>query len=234
MVNRKFLGVEGATALRNWIRGELAANTPYDQFAREDPHRQRLDEGKPGRLLFQNPAHARSADGEHDAPVPRHALQLQQVPRPSLRALDAGPVLPPGGLLRPSRSHRKIRPAATDDRRLGRRSGPAAVRNHRRRRQRRSEARSHRRRQSARRSRSRQTSEPRRASRAAKNSPIGSPRPTTRTSPRATSTACGATSPAAASSNRSTTSAPATRRPIPSCSTISPANSSRAASTRAT
>ena len=32
MVNRKFLGVEGATALRNWIRGELAANTPYDQF----------------------------------------------------------------------------------------------------------------------------------------------------------------------------------------------------------
>ncbi len=32
MVNRKFLGLEGATALRNWIRGELAANTPYDQF----------------------------------------------------------------------------------------------------------------------------------------------------------------------------------------------------------
>ncbi len=35
MVNRKFLGVEGATAFRNWIRGELAANTPYDQFARK-------------------------------------------------------------------------------------------------------------------------------------------------------------------------------------------------------
>jgi WD40 repeat protein/mono/diheme cytochrome c family protein len=33
MVNRKFLGVEGATAFRNWIRGELAANTPYDKFA---------------------------------------------------------------------------------------------------------------------------------------------------------------------------------------------------------
>ncbi len=32
MVNRKFLGLEGATALRAWIRGELAANTPYDQF----------------------------------------------------------------------------------------------------------------------------------------------------------------------------------------------------------
>ncbi|MFO0788610.1 MAG: DUF1549 domain-containing protein [Pirellulales bacterium] len=35
MVNRKFLGVEGATALRNWIHGELAANTPYDVFARK-------------------------------------------------------------------------------------------------------------------------------------------------------------------------------------------------------
>jgi len=35
MVNRKFLGLEGATALRDWIRGELAANTPYDQFVRK-------------------------------------------------------------------------------------------------------------------------------------------------------------------------------------------------------
>ncbi len=35
MVNRKFLGVEGATAFRNWIRGEIAANTPYDEFARK-------------------------------------------------------------------------------------------------------------------------------------------------------------------------------------------------------
>ncbi len=35
MVNRKFLGVEGATAFRSWIRGEIAANTPYDEFARK-------------------------------------------------------------------------------------------------------------------------------------------------------------------------------------------------------
>ena len=35
MVNRKFLGLEGATAMRNWIRGQLAKNTPYDQFVRE-------------------------------------------------------------------------------------------------------------------------------------------------------------------------------------------------------
>jgi len=35
LVNRKFLGLEGAIALRGWIRGELAANTPYDQFVRK-------------------------------------------------------------------------------------------------------------------------------------------------------------------------------------------------------
>ena len=31
-VNRKFLDVEGAVAFRNWIRGQVAANTPYDKF----------------------------------------------------------------------------------------------------------------------------------------------------------------------------------------------------------
>jgi hypothetical protein len=35
LVNRKFLGLEGAVALRNWIRGEVAANTPYDAFVRK-------------------------------------------------------------------------------------------------------------------------------------------------------------------------------------------------------
>jgi mono/diheme cytochrome c family protein len=33
-VNRKFLGTEGAVALRAWIRDHVAKNTPYDQFAR--------------------------------------------------------------------------------------------------------------------------------------------------------------------------------------------------------
>lgn len=31
-VNRKYLGEEGAVAYRNWIRGAVAANMPYDQF----------------------------------------------------------------------------------------------------------------------------------------------------------------------------------------------------------
>ncbi len=34
-VNRKFLGVEGSTKFRDWIRQAVAENRPYDQFARE-------------------------------------------------------------------------------------------------------------------------------------------------------------------------------------------------------
>src|SRR5439155_677069 len=34
-VNRKFLGVEGSAAFRAWIKQQVAANTPYDKFARE-------------------------------------------------------------------------------------------------------------------------------------------------------------------------------------------------------
>ncbi len=34
-VNGKFLGPEGAVAFREWIRGEVDGNTPYDEFARK-------------------------------------------------------------------------------------------------------------------------------------------------------------------------------------------------------
>lgn len=34
-VNRKFLGEEGSVALRNWIKGAVASNMPYDRFASE-------------------------------------------------------------------------------------------------------------------------------------------------------------------------------------------------------
>ncbi len=34
-VNRKFLGAEGAKLFHGWIRGKIAANTPYDQFTYE-------------------------------------------------------------------------------------------------------------------------------------------------------------------------------------------------------
>src|SRR5439155_26821848 len=32
-VNRKFLGVEGAQAFRDWIKKAVASNMPYDQFS---------------------------------------------------------------------------------------------------------------------------------------------------------------------------------------------------------
>ncbi len=35
MVNRKYLGAEGAKAFRDWIRAEIEQNTPYDEFARK-------------------------------------------------------------------------------------------------------------------------------------------------------------------------------------------------------
>jgi len=34
-VNRKFLGVEGSVAMRDWIEHHVAANTPYDEFCRQ-------------------------------------------------------------------------------------------------------------------------------------------------------------------------------------------------------
>lgn len=34
-VNRKFLGPQGAASFREWIRAEVASNTPYDQFVRK-------------------------------------------------------------------------------------------------------------------------------------------------------------------------------------------------------
>ena len=59
------------------------------------PDGQRLE-----RSTIRRPPTSRSlrtpddGDGEHHAPVPGRALQLQQVPRSPVRALDAGPVLP--------------------------------------------------------------------------------------------------------------------------------------------
>ena len=71
---------------------------------REDPHRDRIEPPEPARFVLQNPPRADRHDGGDDAPLPRRAVQLQQVPRPSLRALDAGPVLSDGRVLRPRRS----------------------------------------------------------------------------------------------------------------------------------
>ncbi len=103
-VNRKFLGPEGAAAFRAWIRGQIAANTPYNQFVEKILTATGSNRRKPARFVLQNPPRADRHDGGDDAPLPRRAVQLQQVPRPSVRALDAGPILSDRGVLRPRRS----------------------------------------------------------------------------------------------------------------------------------
>ena len=104
-VNRKFLGERGRR--RRSATGSASrspANTPYDQFARADPDRQRLEQENPAAAYYKILREPDGDDGEHHAPVPGRALQLQQVPRPPVRALDAGPVLPDGRVLRAGRA----------------------------------------------------------------------------------------------------------------------------------
>jgi hypothetical protein len=112
-VNRKFLEVEGAAAFRKWIREQVAANTPYDAFVRSILTAERLQPREPRGVVLQDPARADGHHGEHDAAVPGRAVQLQQVPRPPVRALDAGP-----NTIRPSAYFARV-----DGRRPGRRAG---------------------------------------------------------------------------------------------------------------
>ncbi len=105
-VNRKFLGVEGAVAFRNWIRDQVATNTPYDQFVRTILTASGSNQENPAASYFKILREPGGDDGEHDAPLPGRPVQLQQVPRPSVRALDPGPVLPDGRVLRPGRTSR--------------------------------------------------------------------------------------------------------------------------------
>ena len=104
-VNRKFLGVEGAVALPQVDpRARSPTNTPYDQFVHDDPDGERLEPRATRRpSYFKILREPDGDDGEHDAAVPGRPVQLQQVPRPPVRALDPGPVLPDGRLLRPGR-----------------------------------------------------------------------------------------------------------------------------------
>jgi WD40 repeat protein len=104
-VNRKFLGEEGASLFRDWIRREIAANTPYDQFVR--------------RLLTatgsnkDNPAAPRTGKSCANPPRRWRPPPTSSSPRGStatnatttLRTLDPGPVLPTLPVLRPGPTH---------------------------------------------------------------------------------------------------------------------------------
>ena len=217
-VNSKYLGKPGADRLPRLDRPAGDGQHAVRRVLLRGADRQRLEQGASGRVVLQDSPRAGRDDGEHDAPVPRRAVQLQQVPRPSVRALDAGPVLPDGRLLRPRRVEEGRRRRRRHHRRHRRRRGQAAVRSRLRQRR------------TAKSSTTAPAPSPSRSSRipptsasakkrpAARSSPSGSRRRTTTTSSRATSTASGVICWGPGSSNRSTTSAPAIRRATRSCS----------------
>ena len=131
-VNRKFLGAEGAAAFRNWIRDAGRRRTrPTTSSSATILTASGLEPREPAGVVLQDPPRPAGHDGEHDAPVPGRAVQLQQVPRPPVRALDPGPVLPDGRLLRPGRPEGGPGQRRPADRRHGRRGGQAALRDRR-------------------------------------------------------------------------------------------------------
>ena len=77
---------------------------PYDQFAYDILTASGSNLENPPAAYYKVLRDARRRDGEHDAALPGRALQLQQVPRPPVRALDAGPVLPAGRVTSPRSS----------------------------------------------------------------------------------------------------------------------------------
>ena len=94
--SRKYLGEKGAYEFREWIRESIAQNKPYDRMVREmlDRARQLLRESR-GQFLPRDPR-SQAHHGEDHAGLPRRPHGLRAVPRPSLRALDAEPVLRDG------------------------------------------------------------------------------------------------------------------------------------------
>ena len=124
-VNRKFLGVEGAAAFRKWIREEVAQNTPYDQFVRQILTASGSNQDHPPASYFKILREPAPTMENTTHLFLGGALQLQQVPRSPLRALDPGPVLPDGGLLRPRRSEGRSGGGGQEGRRHGGRKAPS-------------------------------------------------------------------------------------------------------------
>ena len=90
---RKYVSEKGVWAFRNWIRQSLAADKPYDKFVYDLMTASGHSLENPGVQLLPHRTRAGHRHGKHDAGLSRHSLQLQQVPRPSVRALDSRAVL---------------------------------------------------------------------------------------------------------------------------------------------
>ena len=70
---------------------------------------QRIEHREPARFVLQDSSRSGPADGEQHATFPRRAIQLQQLPRSSVRALDAKPALAAGGVSSPMSPAKTIR-----------------------------------------------------------------------------------------------------------------------------
>ena len=217
-VNRKFLGEQGAAAFRKYIRAAVADNKPYDKFVYEiltasgsnldNPAASYYKILRDPEAVMENTtqlflATRFNCNKCHDHPFERWTQdQYYQLRRSSPRSVVRR--------IRALRAKRSAAPTSKPPRRWWR-SSPT---------RRRAKSSSYAPASSRLPNCPTRTRTWRpRAVTGASSSPTGSRPRRTRTSPRATSTASGPTYSVSALSNRSTTSAPATRRRIPSCST---------------
>ena len=97
--NRKYLGEKGACEFREWIRDSIAAEQAVRPDGARDAHRARQLLRQSGGEFLPRHARPQADDGEDHAGLPRRPHGLRAVPRPSVRALDAEPVLPDGRVL---------------------------------------------------------------------------------------------------------------------------------------
>ena len=127
-VNRKFLGEEGAWSFRNWIRQALSQNMPYDQFVYNVLTASGSTMENPPASYYKVLLAGRR-DGEHDAIVLGRAIQLQQMPRPSVRVAGRRTSIISWRLLCPRGAQDRSRVRRPQDRRHGGRTSAAAVGN---------------------------------------------------------------------------------------------------------
>ena len=220
-VNRKFLGEKGRRPSATTSARPSPKNMPYDKFVYEHPDGQRLQRSttRPRRTsrCCATPTRRWRTRRSCSWPCASTATSATTI-RSSAGRRTSITSWPPTSRRSAGREDPNFKGQKIGGTR--RRGGRAAGRDHRRRQGRRGEAPAHRH------GDGRRSSPTVHADLAADRPPAaasswrtGSLRRRTRISPRATSTACGATCWASASSSRSTTSAPAIRRPTRSCST---------------
>ncbi len=107
--SRKYLGEKGAFAFREWIRDAVAQNKPYDRMVREMLPRAAARTTRPRRNFYRVTRDAKPTMEKTTQVFLGRPHGLRAVPRPSLRALDAEPVLRDGRVLLARRPAARVR-----------------------------------------------------------------------------------------------------------------------------